>query len=188
MTSSDVHDSSARVWQKIYAPVAVGAALIALAVGWWLSPMRTTVERPAATGQVGVLEVYAQTRRGPQRMFPSRGGTFERPQDIAFQFVVEGTGPRWIRLELENPIAENKVVLYEDTHAAPADVEPLNYVLHLDENVPDRLDLIVTVESPHMLAAVSRFPILLVGGNTRYWETTTATPSAPAPPAPAAQP
>ncbi len=192
MTDSDVHDSPVGVWQKIYIPVALVSAMVALVGGWiWAQEDR---QRPEGSGQVGVLAVYAQTRRGPERLPPSRGGTFERPQDLAFQFDVRGTGPRWIRVRLEDPSTKEKTLLYEKLHHAPSFLEPLDYVLRLDERAPDRVDLVVTVEAPHMMAAVSRFPLLLVGGNTRFWEgqpTETATPTpnaAPKPPAPAGSP
>lgn len=145
-------------------------AALALILGTFGCPSRS--ERPSATGDVGVLKVYAQTGKGPVRLLPGRAYRLLRPQDFAFEFEVEGTGPRFVRIEVE---AEGvRSVMYEEKLIAPYG-EYLDYVLRLDEGVPDAAVLTVVVEAPHMLSAVSDFPVVLVGAETPFWETGTAT-------------
>ena len=124
--------------------------------------------RPAASGETGVLWVFAQTSKGPVRLRPGVGGAFPRPQDLAFQFSVDGTGPRFVRIELE--AAHQRSVIYEEQHWAPAERDSLPVVLRLDERYPDEVEVTVVVEAPHRMNAVSRFPLRLLGANTRFWE------------------
>ncbi len=124
--------------------------------------------RPEGTGDVGVLAVYAQVPAGPRRLPPGRLVRLQRPQDFAFRFQAEGTGPRWVRVELETE--GRRVVLHEEKRSTPSD-EYIDFVLRLDEAHPDDVTLTVVVEAPHMMRAVSDFPIRLTGANTRFWET-----------------
>lgn len=129
-------------------------------------------KRPAGTGDVGVLEVYAQVPEGPRRLPPSRRVRLLRPQDFAFRFRADGTGPRWVRIELEQRGV--RTVLLEEQMATPSD-QYLDYTLRLDERAADEVTLTVVVQAPHMLSAVSDFPILLVGAERPFWEVPTST-------------
>lgn len=156
------------VLQKIYGKAAaVGLVVVMNPIGLG-SHGCTPKDRPPASGETGVLYAYAQTSKGPVRLQPGREGSFLRPQDIAFQFSVEGTGPRFVRVELE--AGEVRSVLYEEKHEAPAFREALPLVVRLDERHPDRVGLTVFVEAPHRMTAVSRFFVRLVGPETRFWE------------------
>jgi hypothetical protein len=123
--------------------------------------------RPVATGDVGVLKVYAQLPSGPVRLPPGRHVRLPRPQDFAFYLEVEGTGPRFVRIEVE--AAGTRSVMFEERVEAPRH-EYLGYTLRLGEGVPDDVMLTVVVEAPHMMSAVSDFPLRLAGGETRFWE------------------
>jgi len=141
-------------------------AALALLVGGCAS------KRPEGTGDVGMLQVFAQLPKGPQRLPPSRAVSLPRPQDFAFRFIAEGTGPRWVRIELEQ--RGTRAVMFEEQLATPAD-RYLDYTLRLDESAADEVTLTVVVEAPHMMRAVSDFPIRLVGAERRFWETETTT-------------
>ena len=47
---------------------------------------------------------------------------------------------------------------------------PLDYVLSLDDDAPDKFELIVTIEAPHASSYESRYPILLSGSSKRELE------------------
>ena len=129
-------------------------------------------ERPEATGDVGVLKVFAQSPQGPVRIMPGRAYRLPRPQDFAFELDVEGTGPRFVRIEVE--AAGVRSVMFEERISAPHS-DYLDYVLRLDESFPDTAMLTVVVEAPHMMSAVSDFPLVLEGAERPFWETGTAT-------------
>ena len=116
--------------------------------------------------------VFAQMPSGPVRLPPSRTVRLPRPQDFAFRFVAQGTGPRFLRIELE--ARGRRTVVFEEQVSTPAD-EYLDYVLRLDESAPDEAVLTVVVEAPHMMSAISDFPLRLVGASRPFWETQTAT-------------
>lgn len=125
--------------------------------------------RPPGTGDVGVLMVFAQTPGGPVRLRPGRKVRLPRPQDFAFRFVAEGTGPRFVRIELEDE--QGRVVVFEEKMTTPADGY-LDYTLRLDERAADDVVLTAVVEAPHMMSAVSDFPIRLEGAERPFWEPT----------------
>jgi hypothetical protein len=117
---------------------------------------------------VGEVTVFGQIPSGPVPLPPDRLRRLPRPQDFAFQFSSTGQGPRYIRIELE---AEGRSsVVFEDRFGAPAEKEALEYVLRLDDDDPDRVALIVTLEAPHATSVVQRYPIELVGPERRFWE------------------
>lgn len=122
------------------------------------------VPRPAASGDVGFLGVYAQSPGGPVRLQPQRRVRLRRPQDIAFELDAEGTGPRQVRIELRSPDGRHDVV-YEAAASTPARSLALDYVLHLDDRFPDELTLLVTVEAPHAMPYTSRYELLLEGAS-----------------------
>ncbi len=125
-------------------------------------------ERPHATGDIGFLLVYGQMAEGPTALQPDRLRRLPRPQDFAFQFVAGGSGPRLIRLEIEEGV--QRTVMFEERVYAPATMEALDYVMHLDEKAPDNFVLVVTVEAPHAVSAVSRYPVQLEGKDRRFWD------------------
>ncbi|MEO1336988.1 MAG: hypothetical protein AAFV29_15195 [Myxococcota bacterium] len=147
-----------------YALLSIGL-LALVATGWLLSRQVRQVD---GSGDVGVVEVYAQLADGPTRLWPERSRSLPRPQDLAFRFSVKGTGPRVVRIEVND--GETPWTAYEQFHYAPANEESLDYVLELDETSPDRLEVFVTVEAPHTNRVTSRFPLHLVGGRQRFWE------------------
>ena len=125
-------------------------------------------ERPEAAGDVGALIVFAQTPDGPVPLQPGRLRALPRPQDFAFRFAGRGTGPRWIRLEVE---ADGETdVVYEKQHEMTGDTEALGFVLRFSEEMPDLVTLVTYVEAPHAMTVSSRFPFRLSGAETRFWE------------------
>lgn len=154
--------------------LALTALVLLAVVGFVLFSIgHSASERPQGSGDVGVLRVYAQRADGPARLPPSRLVRLQRPQDFTFRLMVEGSGPRWVRVALEVE-PDPPTVLFEEQFQAPHDGY-LDYVLRLSEGDPDRATLVVTVEAPHMMSAVSRFPVVLQGGDTPFWEPKTAT-------------
>lgn len=151
------------------------AAVVLAGVVLWMRVGPNPAPRPEGTGDVGVLAVYAQLPKGPVRLPVGRPVKLLRPQDFAFRFMAEGTGPRYLRVELEAD--GHRTVLHEVKHATPSD-EYLDFVLRLDERHPDDVMLTVVVEAPHMMSAVSDFPIRLMGAERPFWETATSTPAA----------
>src|SRR5262245_27506853 len=87
------------------------------------------VERPEASGDVGSILVYAQRPEGPFHLQPGRKRTLKRPQDLSFQWNVNGNGPRELRIEMTS--AGKTTVLHEEKLTAPADHFPLDYVFHI---------------------------------------------------------
>lgn len=118
-------------------------------------------ERPEAAGHVGSITVYAQRPEGPFKIQPGRVATLRRPQDLSFQWTVEGTGPRVLRIELE--IAGKTTVMHEERIEAPANQLPLDYVLHVTDLMPDELDLVIVLEAPHSVGYESRYPLRVTG-------------------------
>lgn len=117
--------------------------------------------RPAATGEVGEVRVFAQTRAGPVQLAPGRLRVLPRPQELVFEVAIDGTGTRDVRIEAE--LEEERRVLYEERLPAPFERRYLDFRVRLDERVPDRLTLIVVVEPPHRLNLTTRYPIRLEG-------------------------
>ena len=125
-------------------------------------------KRPVAMGEAGQLEVYAQLSDGPTRLWPDRIRRLPRPQQLAFRFSVNGTGPRLVRIDVETE--HERFTAYEDIHYGPADKASLDYVLRFDETTPDAVNIWTSIESPHTMSISSRFPLQLVGGSRRFWE------------------
>ncbi len=150
-------------------PIAlVGLAVVSLAA---LVAAVLFVMRPRATestGEVGRVIVYGQLPIGPVALTPGRRQRLPRPQDLAFHVQVQGTGPRFVRLELE--AGGERTVLFEERLVAPHD-DYLDYTMRLDEAAPDEATLVVVVEAPERASAVVRYPLALVGRNTRFWST-----------------
>lgn len=144
----------------------VGIGLACLAILGWLVLQRT--QRPAATGDLGVVKLYVQTAKGPLPLKPGYRPVLPRPQDIVFEVEVDGSGPRWVRVETES--ATGRVVHHEIALQAPYPRDYLEYVLHLSETAPDQLKVLVTVEAPHVMPVTSEFPLQLQGGDTTFWE------------------
>lgn len=137
----------------------VGAAALAIVWAGREEQAARTGPLPEATGDAGSVLVYAQLAQGPTQLLPDRPAHLPRPQDLAFQWTVRGTGPRNIRIDLESETS--RLAGHQVRIEAPGELEPLEYVLHLDQSVPDELTLIVTIESPHTRALVTRYPLLL---------------------------
>ncbi len=145
----------------VFAALAV-AALVALGV--WLA--RPPV--PAATGDIGTVEVFGQTPDGPKKLPEDRRVSLPRPQDIAFQFTAEGTGPRWLRIEIDT--GGDVQVLWEELVTAPAYKDALGYTFRMGEEAPDEVTMIVTLEAPHAMSRVARYPLRLIGADSPFWE------------------
>ncbi len=167
------------LWQKRYMETGknIGWALLAAlgiagAVAAASFALQQSLPRDEGTGDVGVLEVYAQVSAGPVRIYPGRTIRLPRPQHFAFRFTSAGTGPRFVRVEVEGDGV--RTVMHEEKLQAPFD-DYLGYVLELSETFPDQVMVTVVVESPHMMSAVSDFPLLLAGASRPFWETKTST-------------
>ncbi|MCK6550025.1 hypothetical protein L6R52_29595 [Myxococcota bacterium] len=150
---------------EVIAAALVGIGVACLAGAWAVRQQQTAsfAERPAASGEVGIVLVYAQTERGPSRLQPGRVRALARPQPLAFQLTADGTGPRIARIELE--AAGRRTVMHEERIEAPATEVMIDYVLELDERLPDDLVLHVVVEAPHAMSYQSSFPLKLTGSS-----------------------
>lgn len=136
-------------------------------VGALVVTQMSGVPRPEGSGDVGVLKVFAQRPSGPTRLPVGRKVRLYRPQDITFYLDVEGTGPRFVRIEVE--AAGTRAVVFEEKFQAPVH-DYLEYILKMGEEMPDEVMLTVVVEAPHMMSAISDFPLQLVGGDTPFWD------------------
>lgn len=116
-------------------------------------------KRPEGTGDAGFIWVYAQLAKGPVRLIPGRSRKLHRPQDIAFVWTVRGTGPRILRIELDD--GGRRWLAHEEQLQAPGEQEPLEFVLVLSDAAPDKLTLITTMEAPHTASVVAKYPIEL---------------------------
>ncbi|MBI4816887.1 MAG: hypothetical protein HY791_11545 [Deltaproteobacteria bacterium] len=140
--------------------VGIGAAALALALLVRAERRKGMVDRPEATGEIGFVAVYAQLPQGPAPLIPGATSVLRRPQDVAFQWTVKGTGPRLARIELLT--TSRREVIEELALAAPAEQEALAPLVRLDDRSPDELELVVTVEAPHARAVVSSYPLKLL--------------------------
>jgi hypothetical protein len=147
----------------IAAMFGVGTAGFAVAYLIYAERAKSFVDRPQGSGDVGSITVYAQRPEGPFRLQPGRARELKRPQDLSFQWTVNGTGPRVIRVEI---VREGRTtVMHEETLAAPADKEPLQYVLHLDDRLGDAIEVVVILEAPHSAGYESRYPLTITGSD-----------------------
>lgn len=130
----------------------------------WLSALLVAAcadpRRPSGTGEVGIVTVYAQTAEGPRALRPGREVWLPRPQALAFELSAAGTGPRLVRVEVDDgarrPVHEVKL-------AAPLDRWSLDWVARFGEAAPDRVTLHVVVEAPHDRPRRERYPLRFVG-------------------------
>lgn len=134
------------------------AVLVAAALALWGPTGRP---RPEATGDAGIVLAYGQTPAGPVRLVPDELRTLGRPQDFAFQFTCDGSGPRVVRIELAH--GDTKDLLFEDVMHGPAEMEAIGYLLHLDDRAPNEVTIVTTVESPHDRTRVVKYPVRLGG-------------------------
>ena len=123
------------------------------------------VDRPEASGAIGEVRVYGQNESGGFRIFPSRLAVLKRPQHLAFELHVEGHGPRSIYIELE--AGGKKWRMFNKRIQAPKTNWYLEYVMDLDDNVPDNIAVIVRVDAPHARFVQSIFPIRLLRADPR---------------------
>jgi hypothetical protein len=148
------------------------AVIVFLAVGLLAGGVAYLLARtdppPEGSGEVGEVTVFAQIPSGPVPLQPDRLRRLPRPQDFAFQFSSAGRGPRYIRIELEAGGLASTV--FEERFGAPSQKDSLEYVLRLGDDDPDQVALIVTVEAPHAMSVVERYPIELVGPERPFWE------------------
>jgi hypothetical protein len=138
--------------------IAAGAAILLI----------RTEPPPEGSGEVGEVTVFGQISSGPVPLPVERLRRLPRPQDFAFQFSSTGKGPRYIRIEVETEASTS--VVFEERFGAPAEKEPLELMLRLGDEISDRVTLIVTVEAPHAMSVVRRYPIELVGPERPFWE------------------
>jgi len=117
------------------------------------------VDRPRAAGAVGSLHVYGQNPAGPVRLIPGRVWQLPRPQNLAFELQVEGSGPRSIHIELE--AGSKRWRMHNERIQAPKTNWYLEYIMTLDQNVPNNCTVIVRMDAPHAQAVESRFLIQL---------------------------
>jgi hypothetical protein len=161
-------DISELVRDPYLAAVFVGVGVAAFGAAYLVYTERAAlyVDRPEASGDVGSITVYAQRPEGPFRIQPGRTATLQRPQDLSFQWTVNGTGPREVRIELDT--ADKVTVMHEERLDAPADQFPLQFVLHVSDLMPDEAELVIVLEAPHSVGYESRYPLKITG--TDKWE------------------
>jgi hypothetical protein len=143
----------------------IGAAGFALAMIVKHEQSKELADRPAASGEVGWVTVYAQLSGGPVPLQPERRRDLPRRQDLAFQLTAKGTGPRIVRIEIEDTKTARRTVMDDERIETPAEGESLDYVLTLDDSAPDDLILDVTLEAPHTRGYTSHYPIHLIGAS-----------------------
>jgi hypothetical protein len=146
---------------EIIAAILLGIGLGGFGAAYLLYQSRAQmlVERPAATGDVGSVAVYAQFPSGPVRLQPGRRRIVPRPQDIAFQVTAAGTGPRIVRIEMI--AGARRTVMHEEKLEAPMDRESLGYVLRLGDDAPDEVELAIVIEAPHTIGYEAKYPLVL---------------------------
>jgi len=143
-------------------PVAAAAGLVAGGAAFFAAGgPGFGSSRPDATGGPGRVTVYGQRAAGPVRLIPGRAQVLPRPQELVFHLVIDGTGPRDVRIEAETE--GRRRVLYEARWRGPVEGRYLDFSVPLDERAPDRWTLVVVVEPPHQMNLESRYPIALVG-------------------------
>lgn len=155
----------------------LGVGIAGFFAAWLIFSERAKqfVERPEASGDVGSITVYAQRPEGPFRLQPGKTRALKRPQDLSFQWTVNGTGPRELRIELT--AGNETTVMHEERLSAPADQFPLEYVLHIDDRIPDQVEISVVLEAPHAVGYESRYPLVVSGSDK--WTLGTSTVSGP---------
>jgi hypothetical protein len=149
----------------VAALLGIGVAGFALAMIVRHEQAKQLVDRPSSSGEVGWVTVYAQLPGGPAPLQPERRRDLPRRQDLAFQLTAKGTGPRTVRIELEDPRDAKRVVMDEERIETPADAESLDYVLVLDDTTPADVIIHVTIEAPHAQGYTSHYPLHLVGAS-----------------------
>lgn len=147
--------------QQLALATALGVTVALVAAGLVQQRQRREaglLERPAATGELGVVHAFAQLPgRGPVLLRVGAETLIPSPQSISFQWSVDGTGPRYVRVVTEDERGAS--VQFELSLTAPAAQENLPRLLEIDDAWPHRFDLLITVESPHAAAVTARFPI-----------------------------
>jgi hypothetical protein len=113
-----------------------------------------------ATGDVGFVTVYAQLARGPVRLEPNQDRVVPRPQDLAFQWTADGTGPRNIHIEVATASGEI-LATHDERVFAPMKLDSLGWVVHLGDAQPDHLAVVVTISAPHTAARTIKYPFTL---------------------------
>ncbi|MFO0728384.1 MAG: hypothetical protein U1E65_31705 [Myxococcota bacterium] len=146
---------------------AIGGALLVLAglvalviVG--KNTFQGPTSKAEGSGDVGFVTVYAQLARGPVRLEPKQDRVVPRPQDLAFQWTAEGTGPRNIHIEVRTVGPEPEVLAAHDERVfAPMKLDSLGWVVHLGDAQPDHLEVVVTISAPHTASRTIRYPFTL---------------------------
>lgn len=121
-----------------------------------------------SSGDLGEVTVFAQTVEGPVPLTSGRAAVLPRPQAFAFQLSVAGTGPRSVRVDLDD--GDDTVTLHQEIVWAPASSYALDYVARLGDLAADELALLVTVEAPHLGSRARRYPIILATASHRFWD------------------
>lgn len=114
-----------------------------------------------ASGPVGLVSVFGQLESGPTRLVAGRVNRLPRPQRLAFDLRLGGTGRRDLRLEVDVEGATR--VVFEETFDATVSSGYLEFLLPLDERTPDRILLRTVIEAPHDRNLAVEYPIHLVG-------------------------
>lgn len=128
---------------------------------------RAPIPRPPSTGEVGEVTVYVQTVEGPYPLTAGRTSVLPRPQSVAFQVSAVGSGPRLVRVDLED--ANTRRTLYEGRFMAPFSSYSLPFVARFGETAADHLVVTVAVEAPHLPPVIRRYPLELVTAAHRFW-------------------
>lgn len=150
---------------KALALFGVGAGALALTAGLAL---RSEGPRPPSAGEVGEVVVYAQFPNGPRPLRAGQKTTLRRPQHLVFRVHAVGTGPRWLRVELET---ETEIQTLHEAHlVAPLENHPLGFIARFGERDPDRFTVVVRVEAPHDRPRVWRYPLALMTRAHRFWD------------------
>jgi hypothetical protein len=146
--------------RALAAGVLLGLGLAAAGVVFTIESGRraTLAERPAASGDTGMVIPYGLLDRGPIQLVPDQVNDLPRPQTLSFSFWARGTGPRVLRFELEGLTEPSH---HEERVSAPADQVPLGFLMNLDGSIPDLVTLVITIEAPHTRSLTARYPLRL---------------------------
>jgi hypothetical protein len=144
-------------------------------------PPRTRFADEPASGDVGLVIVYAQRPEGPLRLRVDERPRLPRPQDLVFGVDVSGAGPRIVHVEVR---AGGRVIhAIDELVRGPLQLHYFDGVLRLGDATPDTVEIEGRVEAPHTRPRTVRYALELGASLApEIWDAH-ATPAPQPPPA-----
>jgi hypothetical protein len=122
------------------------------------APRARFADEPAS-GDVGVVLVYAQRPEGPLRLRVDQRPRLPRPQDLVFGVDVSGVGPRLVHVEVR---AGGEVIhTIDELVRGPLQLHYFDGVLRLGDATPDAIEIEGRVEAPHTRPRTVRYALEL---------------------------